>query len=80
MKERCQFGGSYLFVVGREVSWERWESSELGRWERCMIGVRWLRWERWENSEVARSERWERNEAAIWERWEGSEQGRWDGI
>ena len=21
----------YLFVVGREVSWERWESSELGR-------------------------------------------------
>ena len=22
----------YLFVVGRELSWERWESSELGRW------------------------------------------------
>ena len=29
-----------LFVVGREVSWERWESSELGRWERCMTGVK----------------------------------------
>ena len=31
----------YLFGVGREASWERWESSELGRWERCMSGVRW---------------------------------------
>ena len=29
-----------LFVVGREVSWERWESSELGRWERCVTGVK----------------------------------------
>ena len=28
-----------LLVVGREVSWERWESSELGRWERCVSGV-----------------------------------------
>ena len=25
---------SYLFVVGKEVGWERWESSELGRWVR----------------------------------------------
>ena len=23
------------------MSWERWESSELGRWERCISGVRW---------------------------------------
>ena len=23
------------------MSWERWESSELGRWERCIGGVRW---------------------------------------
>ena len=37
--EGCYFW-RYLFVVGREVSWERWESSELGRWERCMTGVK----------------------------------------
>ena len=24
---------SDLFVVGRVVTWERWESTELGRWE-----------------------------------------------
>ena len=30
-----------LFVVGQEMSWEMWESSELGRWERCISGVRW---------------------------------------
>ena len=30
-----------LFVVGREVIWERWESSELGRWETCMTEVKW---------------------------------------
>ena len=40
------------FVVGRVVSWERWEStklgswksgegSELGRWKRCLRVVRW---------------------------------------
>ena len=28
-----------LFVVEREVSWERWASIELGRWERCMSGM-----------------------------------------
>ena len=32
---------SDLFVVGRVVSWKRSESSELGRWERCMRVVRW---------------------------------------
>ena len=31
----------HLFVFGREMSWERWESSELGRWERYIGGVRW---------------------------------------
>ena len=31
----------HFFVFEREVSWERWESSELGRWERCISGVRW---------------------------------------
>ena len=31
----------HLFVFEREVSWEGWESSELGRWERCIVGVRW---------------------------------------
>ena len=29
--ERTLLFWRYLFVVGREVSWERWESSELGR-------------------------------------------------
>ena len=29
-----------LFVVGRKVSWKRWESSELGRWKRRMTGVK----------------------------------------
>ena len=31
----------HLFVVGREVTWERWGSSVLGRWERCIGRVRW---------------------------------------
>ena len=30
-----------VYLVGKEESWERWESSVLGRWERCMSGVRW---------------------------------------
>ena len=34
VEERCYFG--LLFVVGRVVSLARWESSDLGRWERCM--------------------------------------------
>ena len=40
-----------LFVVGRQVNWDRWEISELGRWERCMTGVKqqgekvvWVEW------------------------------------
>ena len=73
-RERTLLYQRCLLVIGREVSWQRWESSELGkaselkvvaRWERCVRGVRW---ERWENSEVAQSERWEGNEVAIWER------------
>ena len=40
VKEGRYFGGVYLSFRG-EVSWERWESSELGRWERCMTGVKW---------------------------------------
>ena len=31
----------HLFVVGREVSWGRWDCSELGRWERSIGEVRW---------------------------------------
>ena len=31
----------HLFVVGREVSLESWESNVLGRWEKCIGGVRW---------------------------------------
>ena len=39
--ERTLLFLGYLCVVGREVSWERWESGEPGRWERFMGGVRW---------------------------------------
>ena len=50
------------------MSWERWESSELGRWEgvrvewggKVLKKCEWSeaeRWERWENSDVAWLER-----------------------
>ena len=53
---------SELFVVGRVVSWERWESNELERWEsgegselerwkRC---VRVVRWQGGKNGRVVR--------------------------
>ena len=32
---------SNLFVFWRVVSRERWKSSQMGRWERCMSVVRW---------------------------------------
>ena len=53
MEERCYFVfWSDLFVIGRVVRLERWESTELGRWEsgegselgrlkRCVRVVRW---------------------------------------
>ena len=41
LSERMLLFWRDLFVVGREVSWERWECSEPGRWEKCMSGVRW---------------------------------------
>ena len=83
---------SYLFCVGRKVSWERWKISELGRWEG--VSMKWsskagkvcersevTSWEGWENNEVVRWERWEHNKGvAIWGSWEGGEQGKWDGI
>ena len=42
-KSRSARGASQgdLCIIGREVSWERWESIELGRWERYMTGMRW---------------------------------------
>ena len=30
-----------LFVVGVQVSWERWESIKMGRYERCVSGMKW---------------------------------------
>ena len=39
VEENCYLG--LLFVVGRVVSWARRESSELGRWERCVRVVGW---------------------------------------
>ena len=55
---------SDLFVVGRVVNWKRWESSELGRWERCMRVVRLqvgkggkvVRWQTGKARRVARRE------------------------
>ena len=53
-----------LFVVRREVSWERWGSIELGRWERCMSGVRWQgdkggRIARWHGRRSGKVVRWQ---------------------
>ena len=42
-----------LVVIGREVSWEKWETSELERWERCMSGVSW------QGGKVGRVVRWQ---------------------
>ena len=57
------------------MSWERQESSDLGRWESCM---RVVRWQGWRIVEVARLERSKGSEVASWERWEGSEVARWE--
>ena len=51
-----------LFLIGREVSWERWENHELGRQERCVTGMRWqvgkgegiVRWHSWRGGKVVR--------------------------
>ena len=51
------------------MSWERWESSKLGRWRSGKL-VSWERWGKWEGSAVARSERWEGSEVASRQRWE----------
>ena len=73
----CLLGGrtllfwSDLLVFWRVVSRERWESSQLARWEKCMSVVRWkggkggrIMSKRWESSELARRKRWESNEVA----------------
>ena len=51
---------SDLLVAGKMVSWERWDNSEYGRWERR---------ERWESSELGS---WEGSGLGKWERWEDS--------
>ena len=59
-----------LFVVGREVSWERWEGGELGRWERCMSGVRW------QGGKGARIVRWHSRRGGKVTRWQFGKGGR----
>ena len=57
-----------LLLVGSKVSWKRWESSELERWEKCVGGVRCQGGKgevRCNVREVQRLERWERNDVAI---------------
>ena len=58
------------------MSWERWESSGLGRWERYMRVLTWQGGKGGRIVEVARSERWEGSEVASWERLEGIEVAR----
>ena len=46
------------------MSWERWESSELGRWERCIGGARWQggkggRMVRWHGQRGGNMTRWQ---------------------
>ena len=46
------------------MSWERWESGELGGLERCVSGVGWQWWEsgvsgvRWQSGKGGRILRW----------------------
>ena len=59
------------------MSTSHWEGGELGRWERCVSGVRW---QGGKGETIVRWHGEECNGVAIWERWEGSEERRWDGI
>ena len=86
VKKRCYSGGIYLLLGGR-WSWERWESSELRRWERCVSGLRWQvgkggRIVRWHSQRGRKVVRWQKGEGAVemarWEIWENSEVARWE--
>ena len=54
-----------LFVIGREVSCERWENHEPGRQERCVTGVSW------QEGKVGGKVRWHsrRGGKVVW--WQG---------
>ena len=71
---------SDLFV-GRMVCWERLESSELGRSERCIRVVRWQgekggRIVRWQDRRGGMVVRWQVGKRGRVVRWQGGESGR----
>ena len=76
-----------LVVIGREVSWEKWETSELERWERCMSGVSWQggkggRIVRWHGQRGGNVVRWQFAKGGRVVRWQGEKVGRvvrWQG-
>ena len=75
---------SYLFVVGREVSWERWESSELEKWERHISVVRWQsgRIMKWHSRRSCKVVRWWFVKGGRVMRWQGGKDERvvrWQG-
>ena len=63
-------------LLGGRWSWERWESSELRRWERCVSGLRWQggkggRIVRWNSQRGRKVVRWQKGEGGgETERWE----------
>ena len=70
-----------LLVVGREVSRERWESSELGRQERCVSGVGWqcgksVSGARWQGGKGGRIVRWHGRRGGNVMRWQFGKGGR----
>ena len=70
LSERTLLFWRDLFLVGREVSWERWENHELGRQERCVTGVRW---------QVGKGEgivRWHIRRGGKAVRWQGRKDGK----
>ena len=85
--ERTLLFWSYLSVVGREVSLERWESSELGKWERRMSVVRWQggkggRIMKWHGRRGGKVVRWWFVKGGRVKRWQGGKDGRvvrWQG-
>ena len=72
---------SDLFVAGRVVSWERYESSKLGRLERCMRVVSWQggkggRIVRWQDQMGGMVVRWQVRKGGTVVRWQGGKGGR----
>ena len=61
---------SYLFVFWRVVSQEKWESSQLGSWKRCMSVARW------QGGKAGKIVRWQGEKAGKIVRWQGWRGGR----